>query len=153
MAEIPTGATEADAVPTFRGSELDSADANIPLPDKEWKAHVGWGYLETEKGYTELPRPFAGVDGSFSTEGGVKEKKALIDKMKALVPYKFNNDAKRNKITPLTQMYLVRYLAPLLYKNVEQALLKQKITPEKKSSSKKEATKRLQKPDSTSRRG
>ena len=144
MADIPIGATEADAVPTFRGSELDSADANLPIPEDEWKAHVGWGYLETEKGYTELPRPFAGVDGSFSTEGGVKEKKALIDKMKALVPYKFNNDAKRNKITPLTQMYLVRYLAPLLYKNAEQALLKQKITPEKKSSSKKEATKRLQ---------
>ena len=48
MADIPIGATEADAVPTFRGSELDSADANI-APDKEWKAHVGWGYRKQRK--------------------------------------------------------------------------------------------------------
>ena len=144
MAEIPIGANEEDAVPTYRGSEVGASDENDPIPKDEWRSHVGWSYLEADKGFTGLPRPFAGVDGSFSTEGGVKEKKSLIDKMKKLVPFKYNNEGKRVKITPLTQMYLVRYLAPLLYMNAEQALLKQKVTPEKKSSSKKEATKRLQ---------
>ena len=134
MAEIPIGATEKDAVPTFRGSQVDAADESLALPKDEWPTHIGYGFLTVDKGFTGLPKPFGGVDGSFSAEGGVKEKKALIEKMKKLVPFKFNNEGKRVKITPLTQMYLVRYLGPLLSDNAEQALLKQAITPEQKSS-------------------
>ena len=146
MADIPVGNTEKDAVPTYRGStqEIDPDAANIALPEDELPQHVGAASLSVEKAFTGIPRPFAGVDGSFDTKGGIKEKATLISRMKNLVPYKFNNEGKRGKVTPLTQMYLVRYLGPLLYDNAGQALMKQKITPEKKSSSKKQARERLQ---------
>ncbi len=141
MTDIPVGSKEKDAVPTTRGSVVET-----PIEDEieDVEQHQSFEGLFVKNEMKSIPRPFAGVDGNFSTKGAIQEKKNLIDKMKKLVPFKYNNDGSPVKITPLTQMYLVRYLGPMLYDNAGQALKKQKVKIEKKASSKREIRKRLQ---------
>ena len=126
------------------GSDEEEQDTTRPL-DEELEAIPEYGAFVEEsnrKPRTQPPRPWVGVKQETKTVGG-KEQKALIQKMLKLNPWKYEQGQKQIKLTPLTQMYLVRYLGPYLYEYTDAAIEKRKIETKKKASNRTQIENRM----------